>query len=168
MVLQHKNLCLTRICKTLPEYMYTLLYKYMMHSQLMLVVDAIKSNIFSTKYCCWLDLGYFKDLVERHSYFQLDDFSFSIVNFPFSCGNIPSAPAYGFFLSQLIRYAKACRNYAVFLYRTRLLTIRLLEQRYVATRLKSLLQKFYCRHHELMDRYGVSICTMKTDLFNMS
>ena len=34
--------------------------------------------------------------------------------------------------------------------------------------LKSSLQKFYGRHHELVDRYGVSICTIKTDLFNVS
>ena len=38
----------------------------------------------------------------------------------------------------------------------------------VATRLKSSLQKIYGCHHELVDRYGVCICTMKTDLFNMS
>ena len=59
-----------------------------------------------------------------------------------------------------IRYAKAYRNYADFLYRPRLLTIRLLEQRYVAIRLKSSLQKCYGRHHELVGRYGISICTM--------
>ena len=34
--------------------------------------------------------------------------------------------------------------------------------------LKSLLQKFYGRHHEFVDRYSLSICTMKTDLFNLS
>ena len=54
-------------------------------------------------------------------------------------------------MSQLIRYARAFRNYAHFLYRARL-KIRLLGQDYVATRLKSLPQKFYCRHHELVDR----------------
>ena len=101
-------------------------------------------------------------------YDKRDDFSFKIVNFPFICGNIPSTPAYGVFISQLIRYARACRNYADFLYRARTLTNRLLEQGYVATRLKSSLQKFYGRHHELVDRYGVSISTMKTDLFNGS
>ena len=36
-------------------------------------------------------------------YDKRDDFSFRIVNFPFICGNIPSAPAYGEFISQLIR-----------------------------------------------------------------
>ena len=53
-----------------------------------------------------------------------------------------------------------------FLYRARILTNRLLEQGCVATKLKSSLQKFYGGHHELVDRYDVSICTMKTDLFN--
>ena len=37
------------------------------------------------------------------------------------------------------------------------------EQGYIATRLKSSLQKYDC-HHGLVERYGVSICTMKTDL----
>ena len=50
------------------------------------------------------------------------------------------------------------------LYLARLLTVMLQEQGYVAIRLKSLLQKFNGRHHELEDCYGVSICTMKTDL----
>ena len=59
-------------------------------------------------------------------------------------------------------------TYADFLYQARLLTIRLLEHGYVAARLKSSLQKFYSRHNELIERYGVSICTMKTDLINVS
>ena len=36
-------------------------------------------------------------------YDKRDDFSYRIVNFPFTYGNIPSAPAYGVFTSQLIR-----------------------------------------------------------------
>ena len=66
------------------------------------------------------------------------------------------------FISKLIRYARACRNYSDFLYRARLL-----EQSYVATRKKSSLQKFYGRLHELVDRYGVSICAMRTDLIRV-
>ena len=65
------------------------------------------------------------------------DFSFRIVNFPFICGFIPSAPVYEVFILQLICYARACRNYADFLHCTRLLTNRLLEQGRVSTRLKS-------------------------------
>ena len=79
-----------------------------------------------------------------------------------------ATPAYGMFILQFIRYARAGRDYADFVYRARILTNRRLEHGYVATGLKSSLQKFYGRHHELVDRYGVSICAMKTDLFNVS
>ena len=95
-------------------------------------------------------------------------FSFRTANFPFICGNILLGPAYRVFISQLIRYARACRNYADFLYRARLFTNRLLEQDNVATRLKSSLQKFYGRHDELVHRYSVSICIMFTLSYNIA
>ena len=61
-----------------------------------------------------------------------------------------------------MRYIRACRNYADILYRIRLLlTIRLLNQGYDATRLKSSLQKFCGRPHELVDCYGISICFVR-------
>jgi hypothetical protein len=33
------------------------------------------------------------------------------VNFPFVLSNIPAAPAYGVYISQMIRYSKACSSY---------------------------------------------------------
>ena len=36
-------------------------------------------------------------------YGKRDDFNFPIVKFPFICSNIPTAPAYGVYISQLIR-----------------------------------------------------------------
>ena len=44
-------------------------------------------------------------------YDKRDDFNFHITNFPFMSSNIPSSPAYGVFISQLIRYARACSSY---------------------------------------------------------
>ncbi len=41
-----------------------------------------------------------------------DDCNFPIVSFPFLYGNIPTSPAYGEFVSQLIRFARACSNYS--------------------------------------------------------
>ena len=40
-------------------------------------------------------------------YDKRDDFNFHIINFPFLSNNIPSSPAYGVFICQLIRYARA-------------------------------------------------------------
>ena len=39
-------------------------------------------------------------------YDKRDDFNFPILNFPFMC-NIPESPAYGVYISQLIRYSRA-------------------------------------------------------------
>ena len=55
-------------------------------------------------------------------YGKRDDFYFSIVNFPFLYKNIPESPAYGVFISQLIRYSWACSGYLDFLLRGNLLT----------------------------------------------
>ena len=52
-------------------------------------------------------------------------------------------------------------TYSTFMDRAQLLTEMLLEQGYVA--LKSSLQKFYCCHHNLVDRYGISISQMTMD-----
>jgi hypothetical protein len=48
-------------------------------------------------------------------YDKRDDINFSIVNFPYVCSNIPSSPAYGVNMSQLIRYTRACSTYNQFL-----------------------------------------------------
>jgi hypothetical protein len=42
---------------------------------------------------------------------------FKIINFPTMCSNIPASPAYGAYISQLIRYARASSNYSDFLKR---------------------------------------------------
>jgi hypothetical protein len=44
------------------------------------------------------------------------------------CSNIPASPAYGLYISQLIRYARASSNYSDFLKRHLHLRNRLLDQ----------------------------------------
>jgi hypothetical protein len=65
--------------------------------------------------------------------------------------NIPASPAYGVYISQLVRYSRACAQDSDFMDRAQLLVQKLLKQGYVAPRLKSSLQKFYGRHHNLVD-----------------
>ena len=43
-----------------------------------------------------------------------NDFKFPIVKFPCLSSNIPSAPAYGVYVSQIVSYARACCKYQVF------------------------------------------------------
>jgi hypothetical protein len=74
-------------------------------------------------------------------YDKRDDFNFPIVNFPFICSNIPAAPAYGVYISQLIRYSRACGSYQDFLDRGLLLIRKLLNQWFLLVKLKSSLRK---------------------------
>ena len=87
-------------------------------------------------------------------YDKRDDFYFPIVNFPFICSNIPS---YGVYISQLVRYFRVCGSYQDFLDTGWLLTRSLLNQGFLLVKLKSSLRKFYGRHHDLVDRYGISV-----------
>jgi hypothetical protein len=57
---------------------------------------------------------------------------FPIVNFPFICSNIPAAPAYGVYISQMIRYSRACGSYQDFRDRGLLLTMKLLNQGFLS------------------------------------
>jgi hypothetical protein len=91
------------------------------------------------------------------------------VNFPFICSNIPAAPAYGVYISQSIRYSRACGSYHDFLDRGLLLTRKqLLNQGSLLVKLKSSLRKqFYGRHHDLVDCYVISLSQMTTDRFHL-
>jgi hypothetical protein len=65
----------------------------------------------------WLGLDLHLDSEGRlrtNLYGKRDDFNFPIVNFPFICSNIPAAPAYGVYISQMIRYSKVCGSYQDF------------------------------------------------------
>jgi hypothetical protein len=50
-------------------------------------------------------------------YDKREDFNFKIINFPNMWSNIPGSPAYGVYILQLIRYARANSNYSDFLKR---------------------------------------------------
>ena len=93
-------------------------------------------------------------------YDKRDDFNFHITKFPFLSSNIPSSPAYGVFISQLIRYARACSSYECFILRAARLSSKLLGQGYVMERLKSSLRKFYGRYGDLIKHYEVSLSQM--------
>ena len=61
-------------------------------------------------------------------YDKIDDFNFHITNFPFLSRNIPTSPAYDVFISQLIRYARACTSYGYLILRATRLSNKLLKQ----------------------------------------
>ena len=82
----------------------------------------------STSVASYLNLLFIRDNsknITTKLYDKRDTFGFHIVNFPFMSSNIPSAPAYGAYVSQLIRYARCRSDYSDFLSRHRALVTRL-------------------------------------------
>ena len=83
-----------------------------------------------------------KEGLQTQHYDKRGGFNFSIVNFPYLCSNIPASPAYGVYISQLIRYARACSAYDQFLVRGSLLTKKLMSQGFQMSRLQAAFQNF--------------------------
>jgi hypothetical protein len=68
----------------------------------------------------------------------------------------------------LIRYSRAYVSYRDFLDIGLLLTRKLLNQGFLLIKLKSSLRKLYGRHHDLVNRYGIYVSQITTDIFTLS
>jgi hypothetical protein len=64
---------------------------------------------------------------------------------------------YGLYFSQLIRYSRACGSYDDFIAKGLLLTRKLPNQGFLVVKFKPSTPKFYGRHHDLANCYGVYI-----------
>ena len=82
--------------------------------------------------------------------------------------NIPASPAYGIYISQLIRYARASSDCPDFLKRHLHLRNRLLDQGYEKIRLIRSFKKFIFRYQDLVEIYSVSAETIISDAFSYS
>ena len=85
----------------------------------------IKETTYTASSALFLDLYLALDdsgQLSTKIYDKRDDFNFK---------NIPASPAYGVYISQLIRYARASSNYSDFLKRHLYLRNRLLDQGYI-------------------------------------
>ena len=78
--------------------------------------------------------------------------------------NIPCSPAYGVFVSQLIRYARSSTNYSDFVKRSSKLVKKLKNQGFSLTRLRNSFKKFYGRHHDIITKYGMSMSNIASDI----
>ena len=73
-------------------------------------------------------------------------------------------PVYVVYISQLVRYSRACCKYRDFVDRGKLLNNRLLSQSYRKAKIVSTVKKFYGTHHNLVDPYNVAISKLISDL----
>ena len=79
-----------------------------------------------------------------------DDFDFDILNFPFLDGDIPRSTSYGVYISQLIRFARVCSHVDDFNTLNKVLTAKVLKQRYRYHKFRKAFSKLYRRHFDLM------------------
>ena len=101
--------------------------------------DTASSESFLDVYLEFDNSGQLSTII----YDKRDDFNFKIINFQNMFSNIPASPAYGVYIAQCIRYARASSNYSDFLKRHLHLRNRLLDQGYQKIRLIYLLKSLY-------------------------
>ena len=95
--------------------------------------------------------------VKTRIYDKRDEFDFDIVNFPFLDGDVPRSTSYGVYISQLIRFARVSSHVDDFNTRNKVLTAKLLGQRYGCRRLRGAFSKFYRRHFDVVSKYNVGL-----------
>ena len=86
-----------------------------------------------------------------------DDFPFSIHNYPHLDSNVPCMPTYGVYISQLIRFAKACDTYTDFLRRHQNLVRMLAKQGFKYNLLCKKFKQFYRSNFDIVSRYSKSV-----------
>ena len=86
-----------------------------------------------------------------------DCFSFHIVNFPHMDSNIPSKPAYGVYISQLVRIGCVCDSYRSFFTRHHQLTHRLVKQGFLYDKLVTSFKGFRSRYPEIFSKLSESM-----------
>ena len=104
-----------------------------------------------------LDLEIRNGKIHSKLYDKRDAFGFSIVNYPYLSGNIPTKESYGVFVSQLIRYARCCMSAVDFISRTKILVRKLTNQGFKKPRLRRVFEKFAANYYELLFKYNKSL-----------
>ena len=75
--------------------------------------------------------------------------------------NIPANPAYGVYVSQLVRYARICTSKVDFINRLRGLSLRLRQQGFETNRLQNAFNKFVNRQGFIVEKYGTALREMR-------
>jgi hypothetical protein len=79
--------------------------------------------------------------------------------------NIPTSSAYGVYISQLIRYERACSTYDQ-LIRDSVLTNKLMYRGFLKSRLQAAFRKFDGRYNDLVCQYNFHLGQMLSDVFH--
>jgi hypothetical protein len=108
-----------------------------------------------------LNISIINNTIVTKIYDKRDDFDFNIVtnNYPHLDGDVPHATSYGVYISQLIRFARACSRVDDFNERNLFIINKLLKQGYRYHKLRKYFTKFYHRNLDLVLKFN---CNLKT------
>jgi hypothetical protein len=95
-----------------------------------------------------LNISIINNTIVTKIYDERDDFDFNIVNYPHLDGDVPHVTSYGVYISQLIRFARACSRVDDFNERNLFITNKLLKQGYRYHKLRKYFAKFYHRNSD--------------------
>ena len=146
--------------------------RYRMICLVLEIKDTTDSNTSASYLDLLLSIGRDGQL-HTTIYDKRDDFNFYITNFPFLSSNIPASPAYGVFISQLIRYARLFSSYGCFILRAVRLSHKLPEQGYVKERFRTMFFEYPSVLSRLFlyklfnNRYFDVMCTRILALFHV-
>ena len=101
----------------------------------------------------YLDLSIYNGKYSSKDYDRRDDFNFDIVNFPFLDEDVYRSTSCGVYISQLIRFSRACSSIEDFNMRNnQIMTERLLKQVYRYHKLRKTFSKFYYQNFKLIGK----------------
>jgi len=121
-------------------------------------LSLLKANLDDTE-ASFLDLHLqINDgIVSTKIYDKRDDFDFEIVNYPQLLGDVPPATSYGVYISQLVRFARACSDVSDFNERNHNITSKLLTQGFRYHKLRRTFSKFFKRYSHYLSKYNTCL-----------
>ena len=90
-------------------------------------------------------------------YDKRDSFQFDVINFPHLSSNIPAKPAYGVYISQLVRIGRICSTFVQFKERHYKLTQKLIRQGFWYSGLCVAFKRFTKSHASIFFKFGYSV-----------
>jgi len=116
--------------------------------------------------CTFLDLAISKRNGKffYQSYDKRKDFNFEVINYPHLHSNIPTAPSYGVFTSQLVRFCDVNSLWLHFKNDIQLLINKLVNQYFDPLQLKYRFTQFYGNNIIRWSKFGSDICDF-VDMF---
>ena len=127
----------------------------------------VTNTNISPRKCNYLDLtvSIFKGKFRFSLFDKRKDFSFNVISYPFLEGNIPKAPSYGIYISQLLRFCTVNSEIKGFLNDTIDLTTKLKQQGFDTAALRKKFLYFYHNYINVWGKFGVDIVAHIDSIF---